>query len=225
MEQATGALQGIRSKPWSRVALAFCVLELALVGVYAWYFFTAQGGDSGAVIFDLRKYLIPAIPFIALIHFFLLGLWVHALYTDMFLLFGNKNLNPQRAMMLVVIPLVNIYGFGRALARVTVEADKTDKTDQRMRRFNRLNKYGLLVFYASVGVIIFSMYYMVNLDFTAGNFNNDFFRFFNALELLVLASTSIGVLVSIIGAQGVINHKWKWVLHKSLAVTSSEVEK
>lgn len=209
MTQPSQVLQRIKSRPWSNVAIVFCIFEVILIGIYAYFFFSAKADDQEAVIFNLRRYLIPAIPFIILIHFFFLGLWIHALYSDMFHLFGNKDLNPQRAMMLVVIPVVNLYGFGRALSRVTVEADKTDRGDPTMRRFNRLAKYGLIVFYTAVGAVIFSMYYMVNLDFSAERFSNDFFRFFNGLELVVIASASVGALLSIMGAQGVVTHQWR----------------
>jgi hypothetical protein len=208
--RAETVFRGVMSPPWSKVVLAVCILELLLTLAYAYLFFTTDPSHgTDAAVFGMRRWLLPIIPACLLLHFFLIGLWVHTLYVDMFNLYGHTGLQPRRAMMWVVIPVVNLYGFGRTLSQVAREGEEGAIRDSHMSIFVNMIKYGLVLYYTAVAAIGATLYYMLTLDFTPERLHDGYFRFFNGLEMVIIGVAVIGAGASIVGSQGVISHKWR----------------
>jgi len=204
---ATTVLGGMKSPPWSKVVLVFHVFELLLLGVYALLFFQTPIEAEGSALSQLRGYLLPAIPFILLLHFFVLGLWVHALYADAHHVFHEHDLRPQQAMLMVLVPIVNIYGFGRTLSRLAGMADRYDK-DRTFKRHNILLKYGLVVFYAALAGILLSLYYTVNMPDRTAEQAKAYYLLFNSLQFILVAGAVAGASLAVVGSQSIVKHQW-----------------
>lgn len=221
-QRAEVIFKGIKSSPWSKAALAFCAGEMILTAVYVVGFFGADPDRlASSTIVGVRSWLLPLIPFILLLHFFVLGLWVHALYADMFHLFHNTNLNPQRAMLQVLLPVVNIYGIGMNLSRVAAEADRLQsqqhQSDKSVRSYNRMIRYGLAVFYAALGAILLAvLLYSFQVSFNAETLANDYFKVFNGVHFVAIAGAITGLAFAILGSQGLVLRVWKTERHQAM---------
>jgi hypothetical protein len=210
-----------KSHVWSIAVLAFCVVECLLAGYYVFLFFaTDPTGDLQAIL-DLREWLLPASPIIVLAHFFVLALWVHTLYVDMHDLFGNKNLDPQRAMFEVLIPVVNLYGIGMNLSRVVAEADKLEARDRSAqlptRPFNQCVKFGLPVFYAAVGSLLLGLtLYAFRMPFDGEMLAREYFKVFNIVLFVAVFGAIAGLALAVVGSQGIVTMRHRAVKRTAL---------
>lgn len=190
----------------SRIIQAISFAALCFIVYYTViYALVLKSGDESRFV-DFMSYkssVLAIVPFFIVVLFFVMAIWVYSLYTDLFRRFPKFEYGPMNAMLLVFLPIINIYGTGLVMIRVINYLDREISIPFYEKISMRL-KVGLSIFYAGLSALIISLLFGLTLPNYVELFDWAEMIVFNITELVIITVALIGLLIYISGCNSML---------------------
>ena len=192
------------------------LILLAVAAFAAYYVFTEVRNEAEYIkaFLSNKNQILRFVPFILVLLIFFLSLYTYTVYVDYFNLFPRFEHKPTNAMLLVILPIINLYGIGMAYSRLINYLDVEDDAFYEKQAFGL--KVSLSLVYAGMFGILLTLLPSFEFQNNVQQFQKAGMPFYYALQFLLMFICGAGLIALVIYNNKILRHRWQYKIEQEL---------